>query len=107
MDVRLVPISAEQISAIESLERALRGLADDFQRDIGTGEIESMAGGLYRLWSTLEAIRTMWHAEGRIQRRARADSEPLHCRIEEEGFDRPASSRMPGKSTRRARAPDR
>lgn len=62
MDVRLVPISAEQINAIESLERALRGLADDFQRDIG--ESEAMAGGLYRLWSTLEAIRAMWHAGG-------------------------------------------
>lgn len=69
MDVRLVPISAEQIKALESLERALRGLADDFERDIGGGESDSMAGGLYRLWSTIEAIRTMWDTEGRIQRR--------------------------------------
>ena len=64
MDVRLVPISAEQVKAIESLENALRGLADDFHRDVGGGESESIAGGLYRLWSTLEAIRTMWHAAG-------------------------------------------
>jgi hypothetical protein len=64
LDVRLVPISAEQMKVLESLERALRGLADDFYRDIGAADDESIAGGLYRLWSTLEAIRAMWHAAG-------------------------------------------
>jgi hypothetical protein len=72
LDVRRVPISAAQIEAVESLERALRGLADDFQRDIGASDSESMAGGLYRLWSTLEAIRAMWHAGSE---RAIADDE--------------------------------
>ena len=68
LDIRPVPISADQIEALESLERALRGLADDFRRDIGAEQSESIAGGLYRLWSTLETITEMWHAtrEARI-----------------------------------------
>jgi hypothetical protein len=59
--MRVVPISADQVRALESLERALFGLAADFQRDFGTmdgdGEI---AGGLYRLWSTLGVITICW-----------------------------------------------
>jgi hypothetical protein len=59
--VRLVPISADQVRVLESLERAFFGLASDFHRDIG-GE-ESIAGGLFRLWSTLDVIATFWKEE--------------------------------------------
>ena len=64
LDVRLVPISEEQVKALESLRHALRLLADDFHRDVGAADDEAMAGGLYRLWSTLDVIRTLWLAEG-------------------------------------------
>ncbi len=78
LEVRTVPISAEQIKALESLERALRSLSDDFLRDIGEGDSETMAGGLYRLWSTLDAIRALWHAgDGSAAARASDDAGAL------------------------------
>lgn len=58
--VRLVPVSGAQIRALESLERALFGLAADFQRDFGLDGDGELAGGLYRLWSTLGLITTYW-----------------------------------------------
>jgi hypothetical protein len=58
--VRLVPVSGAQIRALESLERALFGLAADFQRDFGLDGDGELAGGLYRLWSTLGMITTYW-----------------------------------------------
>jgi hypothetical protein len=59
-DVRLVPISAAQIQALESLERAFSGLADDFWHDYGVDHDDRIAGGLYRLSSTLEMIIEHW-----------------------------------------------
>ena len=58
--VRSVPISSDQIRALESLERALFGLSADFQRDCGIADDETIAGALYRLWSTIDAITTIW-----------------------------------------------
>jgi hypothetical protein len=59
LEVRLVPISADQVRVLESLQRAFSGLASDFNSDLA-GSDESIAGGLYRLWSTLEVIATLW-----------------------------------------------
>jgi hypothetical protein len=59
-DVRLVPISAAQIQALESLERAFSGLADDFWHDYGVDHDDRIAGGLYRLSSTLEMVIEHW-----------------------------------------------
>jgi len=59
--VRLVPISADQVGVLESVQRAFFGLASDFQRDFGGDE--SIAGGLFRLWSTLDVIATFWKEE--------------------------------------------
>lgn len=59
-DVRLVPVSATQIQALESLERAFSGLADDFWHDYGVDHDDRIAGGLYRLCSTLEMIIAHW-----------------------------------------------
>lgn len=74
--VRSVPISSEQEKALESLEQAMFSLSADFQRDCGTGEEELMAGGLYRLWSTLNAITTLWKEQaadtGAVEQRTRA-----------------------------------
>jgi hypothetical protein len=61
--VRLVPVSSSQIRALESLEHALFGLAADFQRDLGLDGDRELAGGLYRLWSTLGMITTYWKEE--------------------------------------------
>jgi hypothetical protein len=61
--VRLVPVSSSQIRALESLERALFGLAADFQRDFGLDGESELAGGLYRLWSTLGMMTTYWKEE--------------------------------------------
>ena len=60
LEVRLVPISASQIQAFESLERALSGLAADFWRDYGAGSDTRIAGGLYRLSSALEMVIEEW-----------------------------------------------
>jgi hypothetical protein len=60
LDVRLVPISASQIQAFESLERALSGLAADFWRDYGADNDTRIAGGLYRLSSALEMVIEDW-----------------------------------------------
>jgi hypothetical protein len=60
LDVRLVPISAGQIQAFESLERALSVLAADFWRDYGIEHDEHIAGGLYRLRSALEIVVELW-----------------------------------------------
>jgi hypothetical protein len=59
-DVRLVPISAAHIQALESLERAFSGLADDFWHDYGVDHDDRIAGGLYRLCSTLEMVIEHW-----------------------------------------------
>jgi hypothetical protein len=58
--VRLVPISASQIQALESLARAFSGLTTDFWRDYGADHDDRIAGGLYRLCSTLEMIVAQW-----------------------------------------------
>jgi hypothetical protein len=62
--IRLVPVSADQIRVLESLRRALYGLASDFNRDLGIEGDDSIAGGLYRLWSTLDVITTLWKEHG-------------------------------------------
>jgi hypothetical protein len=61
--VRLVPISAGQIQALESLARAFSGLTTDFWRDYGVDHDDRIAGGLYRLCSTLEMIVEQWRDE--------------------------------------------
>ena len=58
--VRLVPIAASQIQALESLERAFCGLTADFWRDYGADHDDRIAGGLYRLCSTLQMIVAQW-----------------------------------------------
>lgn len=58
--VRVVPISSSQLRALESIERAFFGLAADFQRDFGLDGDGEIAGGLYRIWSTLGMITTTW-----------------------------------------------
>jgi hypothetical protein len=63
LDVRLVPISADQVRVLESLRRAFSGLASDFNRDLGIDDDNSIAGGLYRLWSTLDVIATEWREQ--------------------------------------------
>jgi hypothetical protein len=63
LDIRLVPISADQVRVLESLLRAFSGLASDFNSDLGTDGDASIAGGLYRLWSTLEVITTLWREQ--------------------------------------------
>lgn len=60
LDVRLVPISADQIKALESLERAFSVLADDFWHDCGADHDDRIAGGIYRLCSTLAMIVEQW-----------------------------------------------
>jgi hypothetical protein len=59
-EVRLVPISADQVRVLESLQRAFFGLASDVNRDLGIDGDNSIAGGLFRLWSTLDVIATLW-----------------------------------------------
>jgi hypothetical protein len=60
-EIRLVPISADQLRVLESLQRAFFGLASDVNRDLGIeGDDDSIAGGLFRLWSTLDVIATFW-----------------------------------------------
>lgn len=61
--MRLVPVSASQIQALESLARAFSGLTIDFWRDYGVDHDDRIAGGLYRLCSTLEMIIDQWHEE--------------------------------------------
>jgi hypothetical protein len=61
--VRLVPISASQVEALESLGRAFSGLTADFWRDYGVDHDDRIAGGLYRLSSTLEMIVEQWRKE--------------------------------------------
>lgn len=58
--VRLVPVSGDQVRVLESLQRALFGLASDVNRDLGIEGDDSITGGLYRLWSTLDVIATLW-----------------------------------------------
>jgi hypothetical protein len=62
LDVRLVPVSAEQVRVLESISRAFSGLASDFNNTVGTDD-ESIAGGLYRIWSTLDVIATLWREQ--------------------------------------------
>jgi hypothetical protein len=61
--VRLVPISASQIQALESLARAFSGLTTDFWHDYGVDHDDRIAGGLYRLCSTLEMITAQWRED--------------------------------------------
>ena len=61
--VRLVPISADQLRVLESLQRAFFGLASDFNRDLRMEGDDSIAGGLYRIWSTLDVIAALWREE--------------------------------------------
>lgn len=61
--VRMVPISAHQVRALESLERAFFALAADFQRDYGLDGDGEIAGGLFRIWSTLGTINACWKEE--------------------------------------------
>jgi hypothetical protein len=63
LTVRLVPISADQMRVLESLQRAFFGLAADVNRDLGVQDDDSIAGGLYRIWSTLDVIATLWKEE--------------------------------------------
>jgi hypothetical protein len=63
LTVRLVPISADQMRVLESLQRAFFGLAADVNRDLGVQDDDSIAGGLYRVWSTLGVIATLWNEE--------------------------------------------
>lgn len=63
MVVRLVPISAAQIRALESVERAFFSLACDFQKEFGPAVGSEIAGGLYRVWSSLGVITTCWNEE--------------------------------------------
>jgi hypothetical protein len=61
--IRAVPISAHQVRALESLERAFFALAADFQRDYGLDGDGEIAGGLFRIWSTLGTINACWKEE--------------------------------------------
>jgi hypothetical protein len=61
--VRLVPISAGQIRVLESVEHAFFSLACDFHREFGPAEGSEIAGGLYRIWSSLGVITTCWKEE--------------------------------------------
>jgi hypothetical protein len=62
-EIRLVPISADQVRVLESLQRAFFGLASDVNRDLGIDGDKSIAGGLFRLWSTLDVIATLWREQ--------------------------------------------
>lgn len=57
--IKMVPVSADQLSVLESLERALLSLYVDFQRDIGA-QAEDVAGGLHRLTAALSTITSFW-----------------------------------------------
>lgn len=57
--IKVVPISADQLRALESLDTAFRSLYVDFQRDMG-GSADDVAGCLFRLTSTLGAITSFW-----------------------------------------------
>ena len=58
--VRLVPISADQVRVLESLDRAFFSLSSDFQRDMAPLGVDEVAGGLYRICSTLGTIARCW-----------------------------------------------
>jgi len=57
--VRLVPVSADQIRVLESLESVFASLYIDFQRDLGS-PADDVAGGLHRIKFALGAITTYW-----------------------------------------------
>jgi hypothetical protein len=57
--IKMVPVSADQLSVLESLERALLSLYVDFQRDVGV-DAEDVAGGLHRLTAALGTITSFW-----------------------------------------------
>jgi hypothetical protein len=57
--VKAVPISADQVRVLESLERAFLSLYTDFQHDVGL-RADEMAGGLYRFTTTLNALTSFW-----------------------------------------------
>jgi hypothetical protein len=58
--VRLVPVSADQARVLESLDRAFFSLLSDFQRDMGALGGDEIAGGLFRISSTLDGIARSW-----------------------------------------------
>ena len=80
--IRLVPISASQIQALESLGRAFSGLIEDFWRDHGVDHDDRIAGGLYRLCSTLEMITEQWRDDSEdvavVEARRRALEQIAH-----------------------------
>jgi hypothetical protein len=57
--IKMVPVSADQLSVLESLERSLLSLYVDFQRDVGA-QAEDVAGGLHRLTAALGTITSYW-----------------------------------------------
>jgi hypothetical protein len=63
LDIRLVPISVDQVRVLESLQRAFFALASDFNKELGIDGDDSIAGGLYRIWSTLDVIATLWRKQ--------------------------------------------
>jgi hypothetical protein len=63
LDIRLVPISVDQVRVLESLQRAFFALASDFNKELGIDGDASIAGGLYRIWSTLDVIATLWREQ--------------------------------------------
>jgi hypothetical protein len=65
-EIRLVPISADQVRVLESLQRAFFGLASDVNRDLRIEGDNTIAGGLYRLWSTLDVIATLWREQAEV-----------------------------------------
>lgn len=60
--IKMVPLSADQLHVLESIERALLSLYADFQRDIGA-PADELAGGLHRLTAALSAITSFWKEE--------------------------------------------
>ena len=57
--IKMVPVSADQLSVLESLERSLLSLYVDFQRDVGA-QAEDVAGGLHRLIAALGMLTSFW-----------------------------------------------
>ena len=60
--LKMVPISADQLRVLESLQRAVESLYADFLRDFGA-PADDLAGGLYRLTSSLEQMISYWKEE--------------------------------------------
>ena len=103
--VRLVPVSASQIQVLESLARALSGLTADFWRDYGVDHDDRIAGGLYRLWSTLEMIVEMWREDSEDA----ATVESWRCALERiagDGLTSGQAQRLAARALRLPSAPE-